>query len=224
MWGECGAETKSSLNFKKISLGFANPSSRKIISQNRVRIAAYRNRPLTSERFFLERKWTVRVYSSYNIFMEKIKNTAEGNENDSEKLSGREKFEIILGLFGTDTAREAFIETCKQYVSSRRDSVLRPDAENYQAGHRPAYSPPRRANLHNSIMETLTSIATQSKSLSPLQTKVLREMYDRNITAEIVKEYIASISNNDEGDEDEKQKKRSGQSDTAYYHSLGKGT
>jgi hypothetical protein len=32
----CGAESRIPPNFKKISLGFANPHSRKIVSQNRV--------------------------------------------------------------------------------------------------------------------------------------------------------------------------------------------
>jgi len=32
----CGAETQIPSNFKNISLGFANPPSRKIVSQNRV--------------------------------------------------------------------------------------------------------------------------------------------------------------------------------------------
>src|SRR3989338_11302885 len=32
----CGAETRIPPNFKNISLGFANPPSRKIVSQNRV--------------------------------------------------------------------------------------------------------------------------------------------------------------------------------------------
>jgi len=35
----CGAETRIPPNFKNTSLGFANPPSRKIVSQNRVHFA-----------------------------------------------------------------------------------------------------------------------------------------------------------------------------------------
>ena len=49
-------------------------------------------------------------------------------------------------------------------------------------------------------------------------------MADRDVTAKIVREYVASRGKGStwEDEEEEEEKKRIGMSDTAYYHSLGK--
>jgi hypothetical protein len=51
-------------------------------------------------------------------------------------------------------------------------------------------------------------------------------MHNRDVTANYIRNYVESVkesSDDVEEDEEEKANKRDGMSDTAYYHSLGKG-
>lgn len=145
------------------------------------------------------------------------------SEQNEESFSRKEKFEMLLGLFGTDEARERFLSICKDYYGSRKEELPPTvDAENYRAQNNKRYSPPRRAELHNLIMETLTMLATQSKNLTPLQKSVLNEFHSREEIAGAVKEYVLAEEKREEDDEDEVERKRSSMSGPAYFHSLGK--
>ncbi|KKW02564.1 MAG: hypothetical protein A3J04_01270 [Candidatus Ryanbacteria bacterium RIFCSPLOWO2_02_FULL_47_14] len=146
----------------------------------------------------------------------------ESITNESEELNKKDKLDAILSLFGSDAARDAFINTCKEYVAARKISLPGPDGENYS--DRPKrYSPPQRAHLHNSIMDTLSRLAIQSKDLSPIQRDIFREMHDRNNAGEIIRAYVvAQEGKEDDEDIDEKQRRRGKMSDIAHFHSLGK--
>ncbi len=136
-------------------------------------------------------------------------------EQAQETLSGKEKFEIVLKLFGTGNAQDSFLEVCRKYVALR--VALPADAEHYHAGSRRTYSPPQRAILHNQIMDTLKRLSLQK--LSPLSEKVLYEMADREVAGDIIKEWVLAHEN--EEDEDVEAHKRNNMSGTAYFHSLG---
>jgi len=147
-----------------------------------------------------------------------------GMEQKPEELSGKEKFEVILKLFGSETARHAFIETCKQYVALRTfssESAL----EEGQGDERDKYTlSPKRAILHNRIMETLKHLSLGR--LDPLSEKVLHEMASREITKQIVKEWVLAHENAVDEDEDikatEEIRKKNDMSGPSYFHSLGK--
>jgi hypothetical protein len=157
--------------------------------------------------------------------MENIKNNTPENPERKEQLGGKEKLEVILALFGTDSAREAFVETCRKYIEARDRAVRESYAPVESVRRRAVMSSPKQAVLHNKIMDALTRLASQSLNISPLQSEVLREMHNRDTTAQIIREYVAfkgATDVVDEDDEDEGGRKK-GMSDTAYYHSLGKG-
>jgi hypothetical protein len=143
-------------------------------------------------------------------------------ENDPEQeylaLSGKEKFERLLKLFGTQTARDGFVETCRKYIGERRLSSGSGRSE--YAGERKGYSSPQRANLHNAIMGTLKRLATQTRRIDPVTEKVLYEVAERDTMASITEEWVSA---NEYGeDEDEDQKARKGTSSiTAFFHSRG---
>ncbi len=140
-------------------------------------------------------------------------------EKNFESLSPSEKFKIVLKLFGSAKARDAFMETCKEYANLRNANSNDVLGENYEPRARRSYSPPRRANLHNRIMETLKQLSLQK--LNPLSEKVLFEMASRETAGKIIKEW-ALASEDKEDEEDEAVRKRNDVSDTAYYHSLGR--
>jgi hypothetical protein len=134
-------------------------------------------------------------------------------------LSGKEKFDIVLKLFGTEKARDSFIELCKEYASLRIANSADAAGENYMPRQKRTYSPPRRANLHNRIMETLKALSLQR--LDPLPEKVLFEMASRETAGKIVKEWELANEHEDD-EEDEAVRKRGDMSGSAYYHSLGR--
>ncbi len=156
--------------------------------------------------------------------MEGIKNNPPENPQDSyEQLSGKEKFEQILALFGTDAAREAFVETCRKYIEARQRAVRESYAPEPSVRHRAVMSSPKQAVIHNKVMDTLTRLANQAPNVSPLQRKILIEMHNRDTTAEIIREYVSAVHRAKKEDDDESDGgRKDGMSDTAYYHSLGK--
>jgi hypothetical protein len=139
-------------------------------------------------------------------------------EQEYQALSGREKFERLLSLFGTETARDRFIETCRNYVAERRKDSGSGRTE--YLGAKQKYSPPKRANFHNAIMDTLKRLATQTKKIDPVTEKILREVASREDMAAIAMDWVAA---NEYGeDEDEDQKARRGTTTpTAFFHSRG---
>ena len=141
-------------------------------------------------------------------------------EQEQRELSDIEKFGEVLKLFGTDQAREGFLATCKEYISTRRIENTK-DGENYSRDIK--YSHPKRADLHNTIMDILSRLATQSKNISPQQETILRKMHNRDDAAEIIRAYVVATEHQEDEDEDEKIKRRQTMSGTAYFHSLGKG-
>ena len=146
------------------------------------------------------------------------------NKNAHEKLNGREKLKAILALFGTDAAREKFLEKCREYIEARTRAIHESYAPDAAVRHRAVASGPKQAAIHNQIMETLTRLAAQAENVSPLQRGILIEMYNRDVTAQIIKEYVSSEGVVHVEDEDEEEGgRKKGMSDTAYYHSLGKG-
>jgi hypothetical protein len=42
--------------------------------------------------------------------------SGETIEQKEKALSGKEKFEIVLNLFGSEAAKEAFLEACERYT------------------------------------------------------------------------------------------------------------
>lgn len=86
--------------------------------------------------------------------------------NPAEKFSPKEKFEVLLGLFGNEKARQNFITLCKEYRVERVTQVVSQDQnETFVPKGKEEYSPPKRADLHNKIMEIIAKLAIQSKKL-----------------------------------------------------------
>ncbi len=153
--------------------------------------------------------------------MEAPKKTTE--QTSVEKLSGKQKFDILLGLFGSAEARDRFVSICKEYYIARtKQTVQGNDGENHKPKKGVVYSPPKRAALHNKIMDTIGRIATESKNLNELQLSVLRNFASRENVAQAIKGYILA-ENTLEEDEDEDAIKKTTMSETAYFHSLSKG-
>lgn len=149
-------------------------------------------------------------------------NKTENIASGFEELQKKDKLKVILDLFGSDAARDAFLDTCKGYVAACKVSLPGADSENYSSRQQ-KYYPPQRAHLHNSIMDTLSRLAVQSKELSPLQQEILREMHDRNTAGEIIRAYVLALENAEDEDEIEEQnQKRKEKSGVAYFHSLEK--
>lgn len=147
----------------------------------------------------------------------------ESPEGKPEKLGGKEKFEEILKLFGTDQARENFVKTCIDYIEANNKAAHESYAEAPSVRRRAVTSGPKQAIIHNKIMDALTRLASQAPEISPVQREVLREMYNRDVTAKIIRQYMETVGMvSIEENEEENEKKRQKMSDTAYYHSLGK--
>lgn len=149
----------------------------------------------------------------------------EKKNSVAEKFLPREKFEILLSLFGNKQARENFISLCKEYHREKiQQTILPEDAENHRLKKKIIYSPPRRAHLHNAIMDTIARLATQSRNLTSSQESVLRDLHSRENVAEAIRAYILSENGvNEEDDEDEIMKKgTSSESEVAHFHSLGR--
>ena len=152
---------------------------------------------------------------------EKLESAHIENNPEQEYLafSGKEKFERLLGLFGTQTARDGFIETCRKYIGERRLSSGSGRSE--YPGEKKKYTSPQRAKLHNAIMDTLKRLATQTRKIDPVTEKILYEVAERDTMAAIAEEWVSA---NEYGeDEDEDQKARRGTSSmTNFFHSRGK--
>jgi hypothetical protein len=139
-------------------------------------------------------------------------------EQEYQALSDKEKFEHILSLFGTKVARDNFIDTCKKYIAERRTSSGSGRSEYSETGH--IYSPPKRADLHNAIMDTLKRLVAQTKKIDPVTEKVLREVASREAMALITQEWVSAEEYGE--DEDEDHRARKGTSwPTAFFHSRG---
>ena len=155
--------------------------------------------------------------------MEHLKNNGlESPREEFGQLSGKEKLEAILSLFGTNLAREAFIKICERYIEARDKAIHESYSDDTYIRRRAINSSPKQAVIHNRIMDTLTRLASQTQTISPLQNEVLRKMADRDITAQSIREYVASKGKVNANEEDEPEQRKKGMSDTAYYHSLGK--
>ena len=157
--------------------------------------------------------------------VEKVETSTKNVEVAKKELPPYEKFNILLGLFGTDKARENFLETCKKYLSARiahETQINTSEAENYRP-KKITYSPPQRASLHNAIMDTISRLATETKNPSPEQSAVLSDFYSREDIAKSIKSYFAHESSQEYlDDEDEPKVNRRDISGPAYFHSLGK--
>lgn len=142
----------------------------------------------------------------------------------AEERSGLEKLNTLLGMFGTEKARDNFISLCEQYYKARTEQVqANNDTENYSRNKKVVYSPPRRAQIHNAIMEIIGRIATESKNPTAEQAEVLRDFASRENVAQAIKEYVLhQDSVDEEDDEDEAVKKKQNMSGPSYFHSLGR--
>lgn len=152
--------------------------------------------------------------------------TSPSHSPDSsfERFSPEGKLDVILGLFGSEKARQNFISLCEEYNMERtRSRILPDDAEG--SGLKKAkisYSPPKRAHLHNMIMEIIGKLAIQFENPTPLQKKVLGELHSRENVAEAIRAYI--INERGAGQEDgEREIRENTKSPTAYFHFLNKG-
>ncbi len=143
--------------------------------------------------------------------------------NPAEKFSPKEKFEVLLSLFGSEKARKNFISLCKEYHMERVTRVILQDQnENFIPKDKATYSPPKRADLHNRIMEIIGKLAVQSKNITPLQEAVLRDFHSRECVAKAIRDFILTEQGiQRDGEEELLEKKKEGMSETAYYHSLG---
>ncbi|MCR4333414.1 MAG: hypothetical protein NUV60_00090 [Patescibacteria group bacterium] len=147
----------------------------------------------------------------------------DSSGSEAEQLSAKEKVEQVLSLFGTDETRAVFVQKCRNYIKARDRAIHESYSPQAFIRHRAAYSSPKQAVIHNEIMDTITRISNQAPNVSPQQRKTLIEMHDRDVTADIIRKYLASIGEAPLDDEEENGERKGGMSDTAYYHSLNKG-
>lgn len=146
-------------------------------------------------------------------------------EFEQPQSTNYEKMRVVLGLFGSEKARENFLNLCREYNEIRNKHKARAmlvDGENYSRGK--SDSSGQRATIHNAIMTTLGKLSMQK--LQPDQQAVLNEMASRDFTAQVIHDYLAEDAvihqeYVDSGEDDEY--KKPPQSNVAYFHSLGKG-
>src|SRR3989338_4569860 len=149
-------------------------------------------------------------------------------QNTPEQLNGREKFEAVLSLFGTDEARGNFVRLCRDYTEARANAVTASYSPEVSVRRTAIISNLQQAALHNRIMDALTRIASQAPAIAPLtptQQSVLREMHDREVTVKIIREYIslAPMPKEEEEEGGTGNGKKGGMSDIAHYRLLNKG-
>jgi len=137
------------------------------------------------------------------------------------ELSPREKFEVLLGMFGTEKAKEKFLKLCREYFIYKVAPVNENDSENYKADKKPKYSNPLLSRAHDHLKDVFTRLALEYKNPSAVHEQVLREFQSRTLLGEAVRAYIHSLDNMDDDEDVEKMR---GRSDTAYFHSLGRET
>ncbi|MBU0998994.1 hypothetical protein KKG24_01650 [Patescibacteria group bacterium] len=143
--------------------------------------------------------------------------------NPVEEFSLKAKFEILLGLFGSEKARQNFISLCNEYNVERvKRIILQDQNETFIPKDKVAYSPPKRADLHNKIMEIISKLAVQSKKITLLQEAVLRDFHSREYVAEAIKEFISTEKETTrDGGEELSGENGKNMSGVAYFHSLG---
>ena len=151
-----------------------------------------------------------------NFESSKLENNSA--EEEYQSLSGREKFERLLTLFGTASSRDNFIDLCRKYIAERRMSSH--SGRNEPSEIKKVYSPPKRANFHNAIMDTLKRLATQTRKIDPITEKVLNEVASRETIAAIAEEWVSANEYGEEEDEDQKARKGTS-SMSAFFHSRG---
>lgn len=150
------------------------------------------------------------------------------NKIEKKELSYVEKFDVLLGFFGSEKARNAFLEKCKMYLLARaahEAQVNLGDSENYRKVKNVSYSVPQRAETHNAIMDTIKALATEIKTFTETQEEVIRFFSNREEVAKAIKEYFKDQKERDKeyyNDEDEPDVNRRDMSGPAYFHSLGK--
>lgn len=88
------------------------------------------------------------------------------------------------------------------------------------SGTNRTYSPPKRADFHNQIMDTLKKLATQTRKMDPVTQKVLYEVASREAMALIAQEWVSANEYGEDEDEDHKAR-RGTSSTTAFFHSRG---
>jgi len=143
--------------------------------------------------------------------------------NQTEKLPSKTKFKVLLDLFGSEKARENFISLCKEYnIERTRQVILQDTVENYRPTKSIDYSPPKRAELHNNIMEIIAKLAVQLKKVTPLQKSVLRDFHSRENVAEAIKAFILAEQGATGAEEELSKGESKNMSDVAHFHSLGK--
>ena len=74
-------------------------------------------------------------------------------------------FHIILNMFGTDEARNRFLNLCREYYGER---VRQEAAEQSQI----PVTNSRRAELHNEIMKIIQKLYTRTESIPPTRKEV----------------------------------------------------
>lgn len=145
----------------------------------------------------------------------------EHNQDHTKKLSNQDKFEIVLKLFGSESAKNIFLGLCREYNDLRRTQKaheIAGDQEHYRKNKAYDQSPPQRANIHNQIMDTLKRLSLQK--LTDTQRSILFELASREFTTRVIHDYLEE-ENHDEDDEYRNPTK--GSSETAYFHSLSRG-
>lgn len=112
-------------------------------------------------------------------------NELERGERESPEKN-RERMDTILGIFGTDTARERFLALCERYYTIVREQKLAEMAGSHKKGYGETSE---RATFHNEIMRTLTLLAIQAK-LTPEAKEVLYGLADRDKVTKLITDYF----------------------------------
>ncbi|PIR66843.1 MAG: hypothetical protein COU51_01715 [Parcubacteria group bacterium CG10_big_fil_rev_8_21_14_0_10_36_14] len=102
-------------------------------------------------------------------------------KNIEKGPSSTELWDEVLSLFGTDEAKEKFIDLCRRYYSF----LVKAKAMAGMGEQSVQVSETSRANIHNKIMTTVYSLMTQTK-LSPERKKKLNTLSNRRKVAEMI--------------------------------------
>lgn len=108
-------------------------------------------------------------------------------EEESKEAERREanyrKMGEILEMFGTEEARQRFLDTARAYYLSYRAQRLSKLAGAIQEAER------ARANLHNRVIDTLQRLSL-SPQINPEQESLLRSLADRDVVNEMINDYF----------------------------------
>lgn len=107
----------------------------------------------------------------------------EKEKVEEQREENHQMMKKILDMFGTEKARNIFLEALEQYHEKYRDQKFSSISGQLE-------SEKGRAALHNQIMETFQRLSLIAE-LNSEEEEILRQLADRETTHQVIEDYLS---------------------------------